>query len=102
MTSVDDLLTPEQVASYLQVDRGTVYRYIRDGRLAASKLGRTYRVSWESVRLLLWATRTQDDLPLRDYTHEEITGFVKADQLDDAAREVVRRFESAAGQVGDR
>ena len=34
MTSVDDLLTPEQVATYLQVDRGTVYRYIRDGRLA--------------------------------------------------------------------
>ena len=49
MTSADDLLTPEQVASYLQVDRGTVYRYIREGRLAASKLGRAYRVPWESV-----------------------------------------------------
>lgn len=34
-----EILTPEQVAAYLQIDRETVYRYIRDGKLVASKLG---------------------------------------------------------------
>ena len=36
-----EVLTPEQAADYLQVNRETIYRYIRDGKLIASKLGRT-------------------------------------------------------------
>jgi excisionase family DNA binding protein len=35
-----DVLTPEQAADYLQVDRETIYRYIGGGHLMASKLGR--------------------------------------------------------------
>ncbi len=41
---IRDVLTPEQAADYLQVNRETIYRYIREGKLVASKLGRTYRV----------------------------------------------------------
>ena len=87
-----DILTPDQAAEYLQVDRETIYRYIRQGKLIASRLGRTYRVPKRSLDLLLWATRTRPDITLREYTAAEIDGFIEADQLDETARDIVKRF----------
>lgn len=87
-----DIFTPEQAAEYLQVNRETIYRYIRDGKLVASKLGRAYRVPKRSLDLLLWTTRTREDVTLRDYTGEEIEGFLAADKLDEEAQSVVNRF----------
>lgn len=40
----DTLLTPEQVAGILQVHLLTVYGYIRQGKLDAIRLGRSYRI----------------------------------------------------------
>lgn len=95
MQPTREVLTPAQAAEYLQVNRETIYRYIRQGKLAASKLGRTYRVPKRSLELLLWATRTRDDISLRDYTGDEITGFLAEDVLDEEAEEISRRFTSA-------
>ena len=75
-----DIFTPEQAAEYLQVNRETIYRYIREGKLVASKLGRTYRIPRPSLDLLLWATRTRQDVTLREYTGAEIDEFLRADQ----------------------
>jgi excisionase family DNA binding protein len=90
-----EVLTPEQAAGYLQVNRETIYRYIRQGKLVASRLGRTYRVPKRSLDLLLWATRTREDIMLREYTGAEIDGFLQEDQLDDEARQVLERFLAA-------
>ena len=90
-----DVLTPEQAADYLQVNRETIYRYIREGKLVASKLGRTYRVPKRSLELLLWATRTREDITLREYTGAEIAEFMQTDQLDAEAQEIADRFLSA-------
>ena len=87
-----EVLTPEQAAEYLQVNRETIYRYIREGKLAASKLGRTYRVPRRSLELLLFATRTRPDLTLREYTGDEIEGFLAADQLDEDAQAIVKQI----------
>jgi excisionase family DNA binding protein len=92
---IRDILTPEQAADYLQVNRETVYRYIREGKLAASRLGRSYRIPRGSLDLLLWATRTRQDLTLREYTGEQIAEFIKADRLDEEAQEVATRFLKA-------
>jgi excisionase family DNA binding protein len=54
-----EILTPEQVADYLQVRKDTVYRYIRDGKLPAVRLGRSYRVPRENLDLFLLANSTQ-------------------------------------------
>jgi excisionase family DNA binding protein len=91
-----EIFTPEQAAEYLQVNRETIYRYIRDGKLVASKLGRAYRVPKRSLDLLLWATRTREDVTLRQYTGEELNGFLAADRLDEEAQAVVNRFASAS------
>jgi excisionase family DNA binding protein len=60
MAAVKEVMTPEQVAHYLQLSKGTVYRYIREGRLTASRLGRNYRIPRENVDLFLLATSTSD------------------------------------------
>lgn len=60
MEVVKEIMTPEQVADYLQLSKDTVYRYIREGKLTASRLGRNYRVPRENVDLFLLATSTSD------------------------------------------
>jgi excisionase family DNA binding protein len=89
-----EIFTPTQAAEYLQVDKETIYRYIRQGKLVASKLGRKYRIPKRSIDLLLWATRTRDDITLREYTGSEIAGFMRADKLDEEAREIASRFSA--------
>lgn len=60
MAAVKEIMTPGQVADYLQLSKDTVYRYIREGKLTASRLGRNYRVPRENVDLFLLATSTSD------------------------------------------
>lgn len=60
MEAVKEIMTPEQVADYLQLNKETVYRYIKEGKLLASKLGRNYRIKKEDVDLFLLATSTYE------------------------------------------
>jgi excisionase family DNA binding protein len=90
-TSYPEIMTPEQAAEYLQVSRETVYRYIRQGRLVASRLGRSYRVSKRNLDLLLWENRTAE-IPLRQYTREEVETFLRDDALDAKAAQIAQRF----------
>jgi excisionase family DNA binding protein len=91
-------MTPEQAADYLQVNRETIYRYIRQGKLLASRLGRAYRIPRRNLDLLLWSTRTRDDVRLREYSAEEIQQFVADDELTGAARETAEQFTTAMDQ----
>lgn len=43
------LMTVAQVAAYLQLNKLTVYKYIREGWIPASKLGKAYRVRLADV-----------------------------------------------------
>ncbi len=90
-SAAPEILTPEQASVYLQVDRETIYRYIRDGKLLASKLGRAYRIPKRSIDLLLWTTRTREDITLREYTGQEVAEFIAADQLDSEAQAITKR-----------
>lgn len=92
-----EILTPDQAAAYLQVDRETVYRYIRSGKLDASRLGRSYRIPRSSIDLLLLATRTRPYVTRREYTEEQIAQFIADDVLDGDALAVARTFDQATG-----
>lgn len=91
-----DLLTPDQAARYLQVDRETIYRYIRDGRLGASRIGRAYRIPRQSINQLLLATRTRPDITIRTYSDEQLAEFLDADQLDAESREMIESLRTQA------
>src|SRR5258708_7208138 len=94
MEQLRDIFTPDQAAAYLQVNRETIYRFIRDGRLIASRLGRSYRIPRQSVERLLWSTRTRDDIVLRDYTDVELDAFLTADRLTPEQEAIARRAET--------
>jgi excisionase family DNA binding protein len=94
-----DILTPEQAAAYLQIDRETIYRYIHDGKLIASKLGRAYRIPKRSIDLLLWATRTRPDITFREYTGSEIEAFLAEDALDEEAQQILTTIVQASQPV---
>ena len=53
----NNLLTPEQVAGILQVHVLTVYGYIRQGKLDAIRLGRTYRIVPKDLELFIKSNR---------------------------------------------
>jgi len=57
MNSNGNLLTPEQVADILQVHVLTVYSYIRQGKLEAVRLGRSYRILPEDLALFIESNR---------------------------------------------
>jgi len=48
-----DLMTVDQVAAYLQLNKLTVYRYIREGRIPAARLGKAYRIRKADVDAFL-------------------------------------------------
>ena len=87
-----EIMTPEQAADYLQVNRETIYRYIRQGRLRASRIGRTYRIPRQGIEQLLWATRTRPDIHVREFSREEIEQFLRDDQMNDEARRIANSF----------
>src|SRR5215210_94599 len=57
-----DVMTPEQVAAYLQLDKDTIYRLIRDRKLAATRIGRAYRIPREDLDTFLLANSTRPDV----------------------------------------
>ncbi len=48
-----EILTVDQAAAYLQIHKGTIYKYIRAGVLPAAKLGKVYRIYRRDVDALL-------------------------------------------------
>jgi excisionase family DNA binding protein len=92
-----EILTPEQAAAYLQVNRDTIYRYIREGKLMASRLGRKYRIPRTSLEQLLDDTRARGEIVLRTYTRQQIAGFLRDDTLDEEAEGIARRFAHEHG-----
>jgi excisionase family DNA binding protein len=77
-----DILTPQEVAEYLQLTPDTVYRYIREGKLAAAKLGRHYRIPKENVDLLLLVSSTAGSARMRVFSREEVEDWLEADEID--------------------
>jgi excisionase family DNA binding protein len=57
-----EIMTPEQVAAYLQLNKDTVYRLIRSHKLPAARIGRTYRIPKQDVEAFLMANSTRAEL----------------------------------------
>ena len=57
-----EIMTPEQVAEYFQLNTDTVYRLIRGKQLVASKIGRAYRIPKENLETFLLARSTRRDV----------------------------------------
>ena len=60
MRSDHNLLTPEQVSEILQINVLTVYNYIKRGKLAAIRLGRSYRIPPEDLEHLIESNKVKN------------------------------------------
>ncbi len=87
-----DVLTPQEVADYLQLAPDTVYRYIREGRLVASKLGRQYRIPKKNIELFLLATSTAGDARMRAFSGERVAMWLEEDRIDEETRSLGQEF----------
>jgi len=57
----NNLLTPEQVAGILQVHVLTIYGYIRQGKLDAIRLGRSYRITPQDLAHFIESNRIKNN-----------------------------------------
>ncbi|MGI8477294.1 MAG: helix-turn-helix domain-containing protein [Thermomicrobiales bacterium] len=96
VAAIREILTPEQAADYLQVNRETIYRYIRDGKLAASRLGRGYRITKRSLDLLLLTNRTRPDISPREYSDRQLADFLQTDRLDAETQSLIVSLQASA------
>lgn len=56
-----DYYTPEQVAEKLQLSVRTIWKYLREGKLPASKIARGYRISDEQLNRFMKSLETGQD-----------------------------------------
>lgn len=56
--SLSQTLTATQVAELLHVDRDTVYKALRAGRIPAQRIGRVWRIDREMLRTWWEGSRT--------------------------------------------
>ncbi len=63
-----DVMTVAQVADYLHLHKLTIYRYIRERKLPAIRLGRSFRVMRDDVHRFLDAQRvgTMEQRPIHN------------------------------------
>ena len=98
MPLTKDVLTPQEVAEYLQLTPDTIYRYIREGKLVASQLGRQYRIPKKNVDLFLLATSTAGDSRMRTFTRQQVESWLEEDGIDEqtqtVGRDLLRRLQS--------
>lgn len=94
-----EVLTPQQVADYLQLSTEAVYRLIRRRQLAASRIGRSYRIPRQDVDAFLLAHSTRPDVQEAIFArldevarrHPELDGDALLEELERADDDVTRR-----------
>lgn len=87
-----EVLTITEAAELLGLSSGVIREQAKWGALPARKIGREWRFSRQV--LLRWLQGTPTDrptVPFREYSDDEIAGFLQADKLDpETARRVER------------
>ena len=90
--TTSEIMTPDQVAAYLQFETEKIYELIETGQLIASRIGDDYRIQKQHIDLLLWNTQTRPGIVLREYTDEQIEQFLNEDELNEEQLAIVERF----------
>lgn len=64
-TGAREILTVEQVAEYLQLNKLTVYKYVREGKIPATKVGRLLRIARSDLMRFLDTQRVVPSAQLK-------------------------------------
>jgi excisionase family DNA binding protein len=85
------VMTPEQVADYLQLSPDYVYRLIRSHQLAASRIGRTYRIPKEDVDSFLLARSSRPKV--REALFKRVQEFAERTNPGLSSDDVLKELE---------
>lgn len=88
------LLSVEQVASALGVHVRTVRRYLREGRLKGTRIGKQYRIAAADLVRFTGTDAVLAHQPVRRTRHSEASSVV---QIDAIAREEAMRVMNGIG-----
>ncbi len=58
-----DVLTIEELSTYLKIPRSTLYKLVREGRIPSQKVGRHWRFRKEAIDRWLDETRVKEPKP---------------------------------------
>lgn len=92
---MEELLTTKQVLDILQVDRTTIYRMLKDGRLSGVKVGQQWRFPQSEVETLLSGTPS---LPVESTTPSQRT--ITRDALPISCLQSVQDVSAETMEVG--
>ncbi|MCB8920251.1 MAG: PocR ligand-binding domain-containing protein [Ardenticatenaceae bacterium] len=85
---MDDLLTTKQVQDLLQVDRTTVYRMLKDGRITGVKVGQQWRFHRQEVENLLGISTSQPTAPAPPAAPLEVLPLNCVQSVQDVCAEI--------------
>jgi excisionase family DNA binding protein len=57
-----EVMTPDEVAEYLHLNKDTVYRLIRRKKLAATRIGNKYRIPVQDLEAFMLANSTRPEV----------------------------------------
>jgi excisionase family DNA binding protein len=87
-----EVMTPEQVAEYLQLSADYVYRLIRTHQLAAAKIGRAYRIPKEDVEAFLLARSSRPRV--REALFDRVMAFAEKTNPGLSSDDVLEELEA--------
>jgi len=64
--SLGEVLTIEELASYLKIAKSTLYKLVREGKIPCQKIGRHWRFRKSAIDFWLEQGRLQEDRPSTD------------------------------------
>lgn len=86
-----EIMTPEQVAGYLQLTTDTVYRLIRQRQLAATRIGRAYRIPKEDLERFLVSRSNRSFVREAQFRQALAIGQAHSEESSDALLEALER-----------
>ena len=87
-----EVMTPEQVAEYLQLSPDYVYRLIRSHQLADSRIGRAYRIPKQDVDAFLLARSSRPKV--REALFDRVTAFAEQNNPSLSSDDVLDELEN--------
>lgn len=59
----NDVLTIDELSTYLKISKSTLYKLVREGKIPSQKVGRHWRFRKETIDLWLDATQSEELKP---------------------------------------
>lgn len=93
----NELYSIDQVANLLGLHVKTVRNYVRDGKLRAIRIGKSYRIAAADLEALTGQT-IQPPAPVRRSRHVEVASVVDIDAIDKEQAMRLTTFVTASAQ----